>query len=75
MCKQMFLLPEAALQAGGSLFKYYYTALPLHRKMEAFFKELGSRQQLLELSEVLGLDKDLAYQLATLFEKEGKGCS
>ena len=35
---KVFSLPPGALQAGGSLFRYYYTALPLHRKMEAFFE-------------------------------------
>jgi len=34
---QHFTLPPAALEEQGSLFKYYYTALPLHSKMEAFF--------------------------------------
>ncbi len=36
--QQFFVLPQEALQEGGSLFKYYYTALPLHERMEAFFK-------------------------------------
>ena len=68
-----FSLPCEALESDGSLFKYYYTALPLHRKMEEFFEALGSRQQLSsKLSEVLGLDKDLAYHLATLFGKKGE---
>ncbi|MCG8340814.1 MAG: tetratricopeptide repeat protein, partial [Cytophagales bacterium] len=69
---EFFTLPPAALQAGGSLFKYYYTALPLHSKIEEFFKTLGLRQQLSEWSEVLGLDNDLSYQLKTLFEVEDK---
>ncbi len=34
---QSFALPAAALEAGGSLFKYYYTALPLHESMQKFF--------------------------------------
>ena len=33
-----FILPESSLQAGGSLFKYYYTAIPLHRRMKALFR-------------------------------------
>jgi HEAT repeat protein len=36
--KQAFSLSPAALQEGGSLFKYYYTALPLHEQMAKFFK-------------------------------------
>ena len=32
-----FHLPTAALQEGGSLFKHYYTALPLYQKMKEFF--------------------------------------
>ncbi len=36
--QQFFVLSKEALQEGGSLFQYYYTALPLHEKMEAFFK-------------------------------------
>ncbi len=36
--QQFFVLSQEALQEGGSLFQYYYTALPLHKKMEAFFK-------------------------------------
>ncbi len=37
--QQFFVLSKEALEEGGSLFKYYYTALPLHKKMEEFFKE------------------------------------
>ncbi len=36
--QQFFVLSKESLQEGGSLFQYYYTALPLHVKMEAFFK-------------------------------------
>ena len=32
-------LPESSLQAGGSLFKYYYTAIPLYGEMKRFFEE------------------------------------
>ncbi len=34
---QSFALPAAGLVEGGSLFQYYYTALPLHKRMEEFF--------------------------------------
>jgi tetratricopeptide (TPR) repeat protein len=34
---QSFSLTPVALQEGGSLFQYYYTAIPLHKKMEEFF--------------------------------------
>ena len=37
--QRIFTLPEAALQAGGCLFLYYYTALPLHHQMEGFFSK------------------------------------
>ena len=40
------LLPEAALKEDGSLFRYYYTALPLHQQMEEFFELLHLRQQM-----------------------------
>ena len=33
-----FTLPASSLQAGGSLFKYYYTAMPLHGKMKEYFE-------------------------------------
>ena len=33
-----FTLPASSLQAGGSLFKYYYAALPLYFKMKEFFE-------------------------------------
>ena len=33
---EIFTLPEEALQETGSLFRYYYTALPLHQRMEEF---------------------------------------
>ena len=39
------LLPPAALQEEGSLFRYYYTALPLHQQMEEFFEMLNLRQE------------------------------
>ena len=41
--QKAFTLPESSLQAGGSLFKYYYAALPLHSKMQEFFK--GAHQE------------------------------
>ena len=39
MVRQVFWLPGTALKEEGSLFKYYYTALPLHREVRAFFSE------------------------------------
>ena len=39
------LLPPAALKEDGSLFRYYYTALPLHQHMEEFFEMLNLRQE------------------------------
>ena len=38
--QKAFTLPATSLQAGGSLFKYYYTAIPLHGKMKEFLKQL-----------------------------------
>ena len=35
---ELFRLPEEALQENGSLFRYYYTALPLHQRMEEFLQ-------------------------------------
>ena len=35
--RKAFLLPQEALGANGSLFRYYYTAFPLHDKMQTFF--------------------------------------
>ena len=43
---ELLLLPPAALQEDGSLFRYYYTALPLHQQMEEFFELLHLRQQM-----------------------------
>ena len=49
-----FALPASSLQAGGSLFKYYYTALPLHRKLKEFFRVWDK-----EFFEQLGLGPEL----------------
>ena len=43
---ELFALPKEALQENGSLFKYYYTALALHREMNGFFKMLHLRSQI-----------------------------
>ena len=43
---ELFALPKEALQEEGSLFKYYYTALALHREMNGFFKVLHLRSQI-----------------------------
>ncbi|WP_341751186.1 tetratricopeptide repeat protein [Candidatus Tisiphia endosymbiont of Piscicola geometra] len=48
--KQIFHLPEADLEEQGGLFQYFYTALPLHRRLEKFcdqYEELDetSKQQ------------------------------
>ena len=43
---ELFSLPKEALAENGSLFKYYYTALALHREMEEFFKVLHLRSQI-----------------------------
>ena len=43
---KLLMLPPAALQEDGSLFRYYYTALPLHQQMEEFFELLHLRQQM-----------------------------
>ena len=43
---ELFALPKEALQEDGSLFKYYYTALALHREMNGFFKVLHLRSQI-----------------------------
>ena len=43
---ELLMLPPAALKEDGSLFKYYYTALPLHQQMEEFFELLHLRQQM-----------------------------
>ena len=40
--QEIFSLPEIALQEDGSLFKYYYTALPLYKTMKDSFGEGGS---------------------------------
>ena len=45
IASEIFSLPEQALQEDGSLFKYYYTALALHREMEEFFELLHLRPQ------------------------------
>ena len=39
------ILTPAALKEGGSLFRYYYTALPFHEYMEEFFELLNLRQE------------------------------
>ena len=64
-----FTLPESSLQAGGSLFKYYYTAIPLHSKMEEFFKALGLRPQLLAW---MASNPGQADELTPWFGSEGK---
>ena len=43
---ELLMLPPASLQEDGSLFRYYYTALPLHEQMEEFFELLHLRQQM-----------------------------
>ncbi|MEO1219020.1 MAG: tetratricopeptide repeat protein [Bacteroidota bacterium] len=43
--RRTLCLPEEALQTDGSLFKYYYTAIPLHGKIEAFFDKLDIRRK------------------------------
>ena len=60
------LLPLAALQEDGSLFRYYYTALPLHQQMEEFFEMLNLRQ---EVRKNAVLDSRLQ---EVLFSIEGK---
>ena len=42
---ELLMLPSVALQEDGSLFRYYYTALPLHQQMEEFFEMLNLRQE------------------------------
>ncbi len=37
--RESSFLSTSAVQEEGSLFKYYYTALPLHEKMQEFFKD------------------------------------
>ncbi|XP_065674267.1 uncharacterized protein LOC136091183 isoform X2 [Hydra vulgaris] len=36
LAKQIFHLPEKDLKVNGKLFEYFYTALPLHEKLEKF---------------------------------------
>ena len=60
------LLPPEALKEGGSLFRYYYTALALHAQMEEFFEMLNLRQ---EVRKNAVLDKRLQ---EVLFNIEGK---
>jgi len=56
-----FTLPASSLQAGGSLFKYYYTAIPLHSNMKKFFRKWDK-----EFFEQLGLDPALIGFLESL---------
>ena len=56
-----FTLPASSLQAGGSLFKYYYTAIPLHSKMQEFFRKWGK-----ELLAQWGLEPELIASLESL---------
>ena len=60
---EIFTLPEEALQEGGSLFKYYYTALPLHQRMEEFFAVLHLRPQ---------VRQNLALERTGVFDQAGK---
>ena len=60
---EIFTLPEEALQEGGSLFKYYYTALPLHQRMEEFFAVLQLRPQ---------VRQNLALERTGVFDQAGK---
>lgn len=39
VASEFFTLPPEALQVGGSLFRYYYTAIPLYSRMQLFFTE------------------------------------
>ena len=63
---ELLMLPSVALQEDGSLFRYYYTALPLHQQMEEFFEMLNLRQ---EVRRNTVLDKHLQ---EVLFSVEGK---
>ncbi|MEM7383229.1 MAG: tetratricopeptide repeat protein, partial [Bacteroidota bacterium] len=67
-----FTLPASSLQVGGSLFKYYYTAFSLHRKMEEFFGALGLLPQVLVWfsSNLLGRAAELAPWKGSFFQKE-----
>ena len=62
-----FTLPASSLQAGGTLFKYYYTVLPLHRKMKKFFKTPDSRSKALAW---MAANPRQAYELAPWLESE-----
>ncbi|MEM7382815.1 MAG: tetratricopeptide repeat protein [Bacteroidota bacterium] len=55
--RKAFTLPPSSLQAGGSLFKYYYTALPLHSKMQEFF-ETAKQQKVFFQAEPFYDDSD-----------------
>ena len=61
---ELFALPKEALQENGSLFKYYYTALALHREMNGFFKVLHLRSQIQP-------DRDL-HRMLSVFSPGGK---
>jgi tetratricopeptide (TPR) repeat protein len=74
---QSFSLPPVALQEGGSLFQYYYTAIPLHKKMEEFFtlKEIIEDESPMPnrvMDKILGLKKgDASFDNeASFFQKE-----
>ncbi|MEO1219457.1 MAG: ankyrin repeat domain-containing protein [Bacteroidota bacterium] len=45
--QRVLCLSKEALKADSSLFKYYYTAIPLHRRMESFFDKLDVPRKLL----------------------------
>jgi tetratricopeptide (TPR) repeat protein len=62
---QSFSLPPAALQEEGSLFQYYYTAIPLHRKMEEFFRF----KEMEELCMLRGTTTDESSMLKRVMEK------
>ena len=55
-----FTLPASSLQAGGSLFKYYYTAIPLHSTMKEFFRKWDKA-----FLEQLDLEPELIASLAS----------
>ncbi|MEO1301494.1 MAG: tetratricopeptide repeat protein, partial [Bacteroidota bacterium] len=49
--KKALCLPPEALQTDGSLFKYYYSAIPLHFSMKIFFNE----------QKTLSVDQELSF--------------
>ncbi|MEO1219663.1 MAG: DUF294 nucleotidyltransferase-like domain-containing protein, partial [Bacteroidota bacterium] len=53
-------LPPKAFQVGSSLFKYYYTAVPLHCRMEAFFDVVGKKR-------VVGIDEESSFFFENTF--------